>query len=149
MVFQATMLHCKAILGWRQAGLMRWILLWIEPLVQDQSLNLLICSPACYYCPPNTHTLSVNVNWLLSSWNRAGSVFRFWTNRLLIHTLIFSRSPATYYHYLTYWPVAQYATTVLWLPPLPHPPGSKQNSIYIQSVCVLYWLPFQCPSLPL
>ena len=46
----------KAILGQGQHGLMRWILLWILPLVQDQSLGLLTSSPACYYCttkPPH------------------------------------------------------------------------------------------------
>ena len=40
----------KAILGWGQPGLMRWILLWIMPLVQDRLLDLLTSSPACYDC---------------------------------------------------------------------------------------------------
>ena len=36
---------------WRpQPDLMRWILVWIMPQVQDQSLNLLICSPMYYHC---------------------------------------------------------------------------------------------------
>ena len=47
MVFQATV--C-AILGWRQAGLMRWILVWNMPQVQDQLLDLLTCSPTRYHC---------------------------------------------------------------------------------------------------
>ena len=41
---------CKVILGRGQPGLIRWILLWIMPLVQDRSLNLLTCSPARYHC---------------------------------------------------------------------------------------------------
>ena len=49
-VFQATILHCKAILGWGQPGLMSWVLLWITLLVQDQLLDLLASSPARYQC---------------------------------------------------------------------------------------------------
>ena len=41
-------LLCKAILGQGQCGLMRWIWLWLTPLVQDQSLDLLTCSPTHY-----------------------------------------------------------------------------------------------------
>ena len=44
-----TILHCKAKLGGGQPGLMRWIVLWIMPLVQDQSLDLLTLSPAHYH----------------------------------------------------------------------------------------------------
>ena len=33
-----------------QFWLIRWILLWIMPTVQDQSLHLLTSSPARYYC---------------------------------------------------------------------------------------------------
>ena len=33
-----------------QPGLMRWILLWIMPLVQDRLLDLLASSPAHYHC---------------------------------------------------------------------------------------------------
>ena len=36
MLFYVTILQCKAILGRGQPGLMRWILLWIMPLVQAQ-----------------------------------------------------------------------------------------------------------------
>ena len=48
-------LHCKNILGWRQPGQMRWILLcyvmlYIMPLVQDRSRDLLTSSPVCYHC---------------------------------------------------------------------------------------------------
>ena len=50
MVLQAMMLHWKAILGWGQAGLMRWILVWIISEVQDWLLGLLTCSPVCYPC---------------------------------------------------------------------------------------------------
>ena len=32
------------------SGLMRWIFVWIMPPVQDQSLNLSTCSPACCHC---------------------------------------------------------------------------------------------------
>ena len=38
-------LHCKATLGRGQCRLMRWISLWIMPLLQDRSLDLLIGSP--------------------------------------------------------------------------------------------------------
>ena len=48
--FRPRFCNCKAILGWGQPGLMRWILLWIMPLVQDWSLNLLTSTPACYHC---------------------------------------------------------------------------------------------------
>ena len=50
MVFWAMIMHCEAILGQGQSRLMRWILVWIIPQVQDQSLNLLICSPVPYHC---------------------------------------------------------------------------------------------------
>ena len=43
-------LHCNAILGRGQTGLMRWIKLGIMPLVPDWSLDLLTSSPACYHC---------------------------------------------------------------------------------------------------
>ena len=35
----------KAIMGWRQPGLMRWILVWIMPKMQDSLLDLLTGSP--------------------------------------------------------------------------------------------------------
>ena len=49
MVFQATILYCKALLGWEQPGLMSWILVWAMPQVQNRSLDLLTCSPMCYH----------------------------------------------------------------------------------------------------
>ena len=49
-VFWTIILHCKAILGRGKPRLMRWILLWIMPQVQDRSLDLLACSPAHYHC---------------------------------------------------------------------------------------------------
>ena len=58
MMFYATTLHCKAIywaLG--QPGILRWILLWIMPPVQDRSLHVLTSSPACYHC--NTDSCNV------------------------------------------------------------------------------------------
>ena len=48
-------LHCQATLGWGESGLMRWILLWAMPLVQDWSvwcLNEFLqcqCSIASYH----------------------------------------------------------------------------------------------------
>ena len=50
MMFNATILYCKAILSRRQPGQLRWILLWIMPLVQDGSLYLLASSTARYHC---------------------------------------------------------------------------------------------------
>ena len=50
MALKAKILLCKAILGRGQPGLMRWILLWIMPLVQDRLLDLLTSSPECYHC---------------------------------------------------------------------------------------------------
>ena len=41
---------CNAIAGRRQPGLMRWILLWIIPLVQDRSLDLLTSSQGRHHC---------------------------------------------------------------------------------------------------
>ena len=58
MMFQDMILHCKALIGRGQYGLMRWNLLWIMPLVQDQSLNLLTSSPESYHC-----TMDVPANW--------------------------------------------------------------------------------------
>ena len=46
LVFKATILHCKAILDRGQPGRMRWILLSVMPVVQDQSLDPLASSPA-------------------------------------------------------------------------------------------------------
>ena len=46
--FKPRFCTCKAILGRGQPGVMRWILLWIMPLVQDRSLDLLTSSPARY-----------------------------------------------------------------------------------------------------
>ena len=43
MVFQTTILHCKAILGWGQPGLIRWISLWIMP---QSRTNYSTCWPA-------------------------------------------------------------------------------------------------------
>ena len=40
----------KAILGRGQPGLIRWIMLWIIPLVQYLLVDLLTSSPACYHC---------------------------------------------------------------------------------------------------
>ena len=53
----ATILHCKAILGRGQPGLMRWIL-WNMPLVQDRSLDLLTSSPVRYHCATDAPWLS-------------------------------------------------------------------------------------------
>ena len=50
MVLLATILHCKAILGQGQPGLLRWILVWIMPQVQDWLVEQLICSPMRYHC---------------------------------------------------------------------------------------------------
>ena len=46
----------KAILGRGQLGLMRWILSWIVPLVQDRTLDLLTSSPAHYHCTMDAPT---------------------------------------------------------------------------------------------
>ena len=48
-------LHCKVFIetiwpGQWQPGLMRWILIWIMPQVQDRLLDLLTCNPARYHC---------------------------------------------------------------------------------------------------
>ena len=40
----------KAIMGRRQTGRMRWMLLWTMPLAQDRSLDLLASSPVRYHC---------------------------------------------------------------------------------------------------
>ena len=45
----------KAILGWRQPGRMRWILLWTMPLAQDQSLDVLVSSPGRYHCTTDAY----------------------------------------------------------------------------------------------
>ena len=70
MVFKATILHCKAILGWGQSEQIRWILLWIMPLAQDRSLDLLASSPARYHCTtlPLTTDASLKGKMPLNSW---------------------------------------------------------------------------------
>ena len=50
MVFQATILHCKVILGRGQPRPMSWVMIWIMPQVQDRSLDLLTWSPARFHC---------------------------------------------------------------------------------------------------
>ena len=49
-------LHYKAILGQIKPGWIRLILLWIMPLAQDQSLDLLASSPALYHCTTDAST---------------------------------------------------------------------------------------------
>ena len=49
MVFQAMILHCKAILRRGQPELMMNFVM-NHALVQDPSLDLLTSSPACYHC---------------------------------------------------------------------------------------------------
>ena len=44
-MFETTILHCKAITGWGQLGLMRWMLVWILSQVQDWYFDLLTYSP--------------------------------------------------------------------------------------------------------
>ena len=56
--------HGKAILGRGYPGLMRWILVWTMPQVQDQWLDLLTCSPVCYSCPQAVQE-TVSVIWYL------------------------------------------------------------------------------------
>ena len=56
MVFKATILHCKVRLDWRRSELMRLILFWIMPLVQDRLLDLLT-SPANSQCAKDAPTL--------------------------------------------------------------------------------------------
>ena len=54
--------HCKVILGREQPGLLRCILLWIMPLVQDRSLDLLPGSPSLlliYGRPPNNPIIPI------------------------------------------------------------------------------------------
>ena len=60
MLSLATNLHCKAILGWGQALLMGWILLWIMPMVQGRSLTLLICSPTRQHWATDARTCEMS-----------------------------------------------------------------------------------------
>ena len=48
---------CQTTLDLGQPGLMRWIVVWIVPQVQDQSVHLLTCSTACkqYVVIPTPH----------------------------------------------------------------------------------------------
>ena len=78
---------CKAIMGWGQPGLMRWILLWIMPLVQDQSLNLLTSSPVHYHCatdPPHSPTSSMIIytrqNKFYCTFKSLCTIFLSWMN---------------------------------------------------------------------
>ena len=57
--------------GW-QPGRMRWILLWIIPLAQGRSLDLLASNPACYHCtmdaPLQRKKNALNITWLNICW---------------------------------------------------------------------------------
>ena len=53
--------HSKAILGRGQPGLMRLILSWIMPLVQDRSLDLLTSSPSRYYCTTGASVVMLGI----------------------------------------------------------------------------------------
>ena len=65
-VFRPRFCTAKAILGRGQLGRMGWILLWIMPLMQERSLDLLISSPAHYHC--TTAALSsINNTWFVST----------------------------------------------------------------------------------
>ena len=56
----------KAILGRRQPGRMRWILLWNMSLAQDRSLDLLASSPACYRCTMDAPSwLALSNSWYI------------------------------------------------------------------------------------
>ena len=48
--FRLRICICKAILGRGQPRLIGWILLWIMPMVQNQSLDPLTSSPVHYHC---------------------------------------------------------------------------------------------------
>ena len=54
----------EAKLGQRQPGRMRWILLWIMPLVQDWSLDLLASNLACYHCTMAASSELITLYWL-------------------------------------------------------------------------------------
>ena len=61
-MFWVTILHCKAILG--HPRLMRWILVWMIPQVQDRSLDLVTCSPTHYYCITIALFIVIKLIWL-------------------------------------------------------------------------------------
>ena len=84
----------KAVLGRGQPGLMRWILLWIMPPVQDRSLDLLTRSPARYYCTMDSslykHNIGQAMDGLALSWQQNSC-------HLLQHCTEFT----AYFHYKT------------------------------------------------
>ena len=47
----------KAILGRGQPVLMRWLLLWIMPLAQDRSIDLLVSCSTRYHCTADVSSL--------------------------------------------------------------------------------------------
>ena len=57
--FYSTVLHCKATLYWRQAGLMTWISVGIIPRVQDRWVNLFTYSSALYNCAATAPVLEI------------------------------------------------------------------------------------------
>ena len=59
MLFQATILHCKALLCRGQSGLMRWILVWSMSQMLNRSLDLLICAAAAPRIHNNERALPV------------------------------------------------------------------------------------------
>ena len=72
---------------------MRWMLLWIMPLVQDQSLGLLTSSPACYHCTTDA-TYLVTVLWYWKSISASTiSLYRGYNNQRLLCTHPILRSP--------------------------------------------------------
>ena len=52
---------CTVRLYWARDNVMKWILLWIIPLVQDRSLDLLTSNPACYHCTTDAPSTTVYI----------------------------------------------------------------------------------------
>ena len=73
--------HDSTMSGYTGPGhprLMGWISLWIIRLVQDQSLDVLTSSPACYYYTTDTPK-NVNPIYLVMP--------KIINNKILVHTL--------------------------------------------------------------
>ena len=73
--------HWKVILGRGQCELMRWILVWMMPQVQDPSLELLTCSWGHYHC-------EISAIWLEHSMD--ASLWYWWPHKGVFITKVFT-----------------------------------------------------------
>ena len=114
---------------------MRWILLWIMLLVQDQLLNLRTSNPACYRCSTNSSQLKcekMRNDWCFRPW--FCTVRLYWARDNLGEwdEFCYESCPCYRIHCSTCWPAVQCATT------LPQTPLNTRNCFFIKYFLSMY-----------